>query len=291
MIIYQIKNFPLFIIRKLSTTFFGFFSTSIGKLKKKESIIIDEVKNLLKKKLTSQSQIGATNYYISRIRKMLLYGNIRKFIRYDVVLNSLFVQNRLYLIKEYNYVVKNVKNYKHIFEDKVGFPIPFFLNFRTSGNRIHHLYHILRFKFFLEKKKIEDFDIIFDFDELHYLQYYYLKTLGHKVNYNNSIKLNCINLINNESLIKKFIKKNKSKNKLFVSCWALSETEKKIRKKFDYVFKTFKYILLGFQEKYHGINNIKYFKGKIKVKDKKNLLIEKSNNNFENHYYIFSKKS
>ena len=316
MIIYQIKNFPLFIIRKLSTTFFGFFSTSIGKLKKKESIIIDEVKNLLKKKLTSQSQIGATNYYISRIRKMLLYGNIRKFIRYDVVLNSLFVQNRLYLIKEYNYVVKNVKNYKHIFEDKVGFPIPFFLNLRTSGNRIHHLYHILRFKFFLEKKKIEDFDIIFDwgggygsmcrlffklgfkgtyiiydFDELHYLQYYYLKTLGHKVNYNNSIKLNCINLINNESLIKKFIKKNKSKNKLFVSCWALSETEKKIRKKFDYVFKTFKYILLGFQEKYHGINNIKYFKGKIKVKDKKNLLIEKSNNNFENHYYIFSKKS
>jgi hypothetical protein len=314
--IHQFKNLPLFVIRKFLTTFFSFFSIPIGNPKKRELHIIKEVKDLLNKKLTSTSQIGATNYYLDRIRKMLLGGDIRKFIRYDVVLNSLFVQNRLYLIKEYKFVIKNIKNYKNIYEDKIGFPIPFFLNFKTSGNRIHHLYHILRFKFFLKKKKIKDFDIIFDwgggygsmcrlfyklgfkgtyiifdFDELHFLQYYYLKTLGHKINLGNTIKLNHINLINDENVIKKFIKKNQKKNNLFLSCWALSETEKKLRKRFEYVFKSFDYILLGFQEKYFGINNIKYFKNKINIKNKKNILIEKNSNNFENHYYIFSKRS
>ena len=70
-----------------------------------------------------------------------------------------------------------------------------------------------------------------------------------------------------------------------------SDRNKKLRKRFEYVFKSFDYILLGFQEKYFGINNIKYFKNKINIKNKKNILIEKNSNNFENHYYIFSKRS
>ena len=159
---HHIRNLPLLIIRKLLNNFFGLFAKPIGKANIKETKIINEVKKLLNKNIDSKSDIGATNFYLDRIRKMLLKGNIRKFIRYDVVLNSLFVQNRIYLIKEYKYVLNNLKNKKILREDKIGSPIPFFLNFDTSGNRGHHLYHILKFKLFLKNKDIKDINLIFD---------------------------------------------------------------------------------------------------------------------------------
>tara|TARA_B100000965_G_C19577808_1_gene752125 strand:+ start:641 stop:1591 length:951 start_codon:yes stop_codon:yes gene_type:complete len=314
--IHHIKNLPLLILRKVVNTFFGLFAKKIGKANLREAKVIKEVNNIINRKFNSKSDIEATNFYLQRIRNMLLKGNIRKFIRYDVVLNSLFVQNRFYLIKEYKYVLKNLKNKKNINEDKIGSPIPFFLNFDTSGNRVHHLYHILKFSSFFGNKDLKNIDIIFDwgggygsmchlfyrlgfkgtyiiydFDELYFLQLYYLKSLGHKVNFGNKIKKNHINLINNKNSIKKYLLNNKIKNKLFVSCWAMSETEKSLRTQFDYVFKLFDNILLGFQEKYFGINNFRYFKSRVKLKKNRKILIEKNNNNFENHYYIFTKKS
>ena len=81
--IYQIKNLPLFIIRKFLTSFFGLFFPSPGKLTKREEKIIKEVNVYIKKNFLSKSKIGATNYFLERIRNLLKFGNIRKFIRYD----------------------------------------------------------------------------------------------------------------------------------------------------------------------------------------------------------------
>ena len=123
------------------------------------------------------------------------------------------------------------------------------------------------------------------------LQYYYLKMHNHKKIFINPrvIKKNSINLYSINNLLKSNLKK-KIDNSLFLSCWALSESEMRVRDDFQYIFGMFKNILLGFQENYYKIKNYNYFYKLIKKNYKREQIYsEKMINNFEKHYYLFVK--
>ena len=78
-------------------------------------------------------------------------------------------------------------------------------------------------------------------------------------------------------------------NSLFIANWSISETPIKFRKKFEKILRNSKYILIGFQENFENIDNLKYF----------NILKKKYSNNFKiniikNKFYkgnFFKKKT
>ena len=173
----------------------------------------------------------------------------------------------------------------------MGNPLTFFLYPKSSGNRIHDMFHI---KYILNfKEKIKEIDTIFEFGggygnlchllnkiikpktyiiydlpEVSILQYYYLRMLGYKVNINQKfIKKNMINLFYNKNLINKiFIKQFRPKKTLFISNWAISESPIYLRHKFLNIMNKTRLVFLAFQEKYQNINNLNYFKKNIKNK-------------------------
>ena len=86
-------------------------------------------------------------------------------------------------------------------------------------------------------------------------------------------------------------------NSLFIANWSISETPIKFRKKFEIIIKNSKYILIGFQENFENINNLKYFNNlKNRISNKFNVNIVKNKFykgniiNKQNHFYFLAKK-
>jgi len=306
-----IKFFSYF-SKIINIYFFGSFSPKVSEISAKEKKIINFIIKK-KKKIHSKAEFLDTKFFISEISNLFELKKIRNFLRSKIALNSLFVGNRFYLIREYFSIKKNFLWKKYLPETWIGNPVPFFLDFKTSGNRLHHIYHYLKFTDFV-KKEIKDYDFIFewgggygsqcnlayqanftgtyviyDFGELNLLQYYYLKMHEHKKIFINPkiLKKNSINLYSNKKLLKSNLNK-KIENSLFISCWAISESEMNVRDDFQYIFGIFTNILLGLQEEYYNIKNYNYFYQLIKMNYKKEKIYsEKLTNNFENHYYLF----
>ena len=89
----------------------------------------------------------------------------------------------------------------------------------------------------------------------------------------------------------------KNLDSLFIANWSISETPIKFRKKFEIIIKNSKYILIGFQENFENINNLKYFNNlKNRISNKFNVNIVKNKFykgnviNKQNHFYFLAKK-
>jgi hypothetical protein len=133
---------------------------------------------------------------------------------------------------------------------------------------------------------------IFDTYEVNLLQYYYLKRLNLKVNFN-SLNKNSknINLINSIKILKKKISNIKKNNNLLIANWSLSETPLNFRKKIFFLIDKFDYQLISFQKNFENVDNLKYFHAlekynQKKLRDTKLFPIKK----MKNHYYFFSSK-
>ena len=98
------------------------------------------------------------------------------------------------------------------------------------------------------------------------------------------------------------LKKNKNylnnlSNQLFIANWSLSETPIKYRKNFVKLITKSNLILICFQEKFEGIDNLKYFnnlKRKLSytfnVKIIKNTFYKGNIFHRQNHYFLIGKK-
>ncbi len=255
------------------------------------------------------------NDFKKHVLKVLQSENFYSFLRDDEISNVMFVNNRLYIIKELFYLIKKLsfKKFMLLKENNIGRPLKFFLFPYTSGNKIHHLYHLYQFYDYKNKeinqKTINEYDLIFEFgggygnnaqlinkmgfkntfivfdlNEICYMQEYYLRNTINSdlVNNNGKIKQNKINLINNIDIIKN-IEKTYDKI-LFISCWALSETPISLRENFNGLIKKSD-LLIAAQEYFMDVNNLKYFNRL--TRDFKNKRIIERKIGFEKHYYYF----
>ena len=203
-----------------------------------------------------------------------------------------FIHNRLFIIIELIELRldKEWKLWKKLIEEnKIGNPVRYFLYPKSSGNKIHQVYHLKKYKDFskIDFKKFDNviefgggygnmatifFKInsklkyyIFDTYEVNLLQYYYLKKcnldVGLGINNKNKIKLIC-DLNDLKNVVKKTNKKNKN---LFIANWSFSEISLNFRKKLSFIFNKYFYHILSFQENFENINNLKYFKNLIRI--------------------------
>ena len=229
-----------------------------------------------------------------------------------------FIHNRLFIFNELiELKKKNWKFYKKLIkEDHVGDPIRYFLYPKSSGNRINHVYHlsVLCEEFNINLKQIKKvfefgsgygcmarifskinkkiFYICFDTPYVNLLQYYYLKQNDLNVGFGETKNFKLMsNLKKNKNYL------NNLSNQLFIANWSLSETPIKYRKNFVKFITKSNLILICFQEKFEGIDNLKYFnnlKRKLSytfnVKIIKNTFYKGNIFHRQNHYFLIGKK-
>tara|TARA_A100001011_G_scaffold379276_1_gene445075 strand:- start:1254 stop:2183 length:930 start_codon:yes stop_codon:yes gene_type:complete len=250
-----------------------------------------------------------------KIIHLLQSKNLKNFLRKNFIQKMFFLQNRLFIYEELKELKKLKKwnFYKNLLiEDSIGNPIRFFLYFKSSGNKINHVYHLSvlenELKIDLKKKikKVFEFgggygcmarifskinkDIkytCFDTNYVNLLQYYYLS-------HNN---LNVGFIRNKQFFLNSKFENTNEKNDLFIANWSLSETPIQFRNKFYLKIANSKYIFICFQEKFENINNLKYFNNlKFKLEKKFDIRIIKNRfykGNFvfkQNHYFFIGRK-
>jgi len=216
--------------------------------------------------------------------------NILKFLRWDVIKRTMFVDNSTYVQIEYQSVLNNFiyKDYwfQGIKENKIGYPYLRTELANTSGNLIHHLYHLTEYYNFSNKKP-NDFEVIFEFgggygsmcrlihnlnfqgkyiifDFPHFiaLQKFYLKSAGYNIyDYKDYNKVNSgiflISDINDLEDICKFL--SPLSNSLFIATWSLSETNLTTRNLFNNIYKNFNHFIIAFQDSFGEVHNMTYF--------------------------------
>jgi hypothetical protein len=83
---------------------------------------------------------------MNRLRELVLSHSPRRFLRWDVVCNTMYVAYARYISKELKYL-KSLPDWRTrwraaIKESLVGDPIPYLWYWRSSGTLIHHTYHL-----------------------------------------------------------------------------------------------------------------------------------------------------
>jgi len=284
--------------------------------------IIDEVYQLSDDyfKFKKVNRKKTHKIFSKKVYEMIKKKDFLNFFQNSFIQQMFFVHNRFYLLSYLRELKRNKKWKlwkKLILESNVGNPIRYFIYPKSSGNKIFQTYHLKKFEDFsgMSLKKftnVTEFGggygnmavtfnrinskinyTIFDTYEVNLLQYYYLKRLNLKVNFNNSKKKsNIISLINSLNILKSNISVIKKKEKkLLIANWSISETPLALRKKIFFLFKEFDYQLISFQSHFEGIDNVSYFEkiknfNKEKKRDVEIIPIKK----MKNHYYLFCKK-
>ena len=257
---------------------------------------LDLIKSM-KQKLSQINQINNNNKLITHqnfsnsVTSLIQNGKFANFLRFGFIQKMFFVHNRIYNVKFLRKILKSKQDnwIKLLDECKVGNPVPFFTDKKTSGNRIRHV--------FLAKKIFDYADIknldsvieigggygcmasifhkinknieytIFDLPEVNLLAYYYLKSQNIECSLNNDNPNIKINLLSDIGLVKKKfdMDKDQDKSTLLIANWSLSEMPIGLRDKLEFLFVNCDYGIISFQANFEKISNVLYFE-KLKKK-------------------------
>lgn len=233
---------------------------------------------------------------MNRLRWLVIQGDPREFLRWDVVQQTMFVGSAAYISTELKYLKRHLKwegRWKPaIQESPVGHPPPYFRYSKSSGNLIHHTYHVSRFEDH-SQSKIENMShifefgggygsmcrlinqlgfkgryIIFDLPPFSNLQTFYLRCLDipvHKIEDYDTVENGVFCISTTEDLT--FFEKQEMKNSLFIATWSLSESPLHVRKMIEPLSDKYDAFLIAYQEDFGEVNNIEYFTRWIKEKN------------------------
>jgi hypothetical protein len=268
--------------------------------------LIEKLQNNIKSQQSSAINTKEWSSFEKQVASLITTKDPRHFLRWNIIQSTMFSTNHKYTRTEY----KNLKLSpkwnvwkKIIKEDFIGDPLPEIVCPKSSGNRIHHSYHLHQFEE-TTNTSILNYDVIFEFgggygsmrrvvDKLGFkgiyilfdlpvfslLQQYYLNTLKIQTtnfttdqNFSSENKTYCVsNFKQLEALLNKINTTNKKR--LFIATWSLSETPLELRQKVETLTKSFSAFLIAYQKEFSNINNIEYFNN---MKSKKNNLLWKT---------------
>ena len=304
-------------------TFLSFpYNLKREKLTKNQELIIQRIQENLKNLIReSDDKLLTHQHFSNSVTLLIKEGKLKNFLRKGFIQKMFFVHNRLYNLKFLKKIINSKQeNWIQLLgENEIGNPVPFFMNKKTSGNRIRHVYLAKEIYDFGNIKKLDavieigggygcmasifnkiDKNInytIFDLPEVNLLAYYYLQSQNIDCGLNSVNKQ--INLISDIKLIQKKFEmyQNENQSILFIANWSLSEMPIKLRLKLEYLIKNCTYGIISFQSTFEEISNVNYF-NKLKkeldntyVSDIKNLEQMNSNLNSIDHFTFLFKKN
>lgn len=227
---------------------------------------------------------------INRLREHVLHGNPREFLRWDVILDTMFVDDASYIATELKWL-KHSKNWdkywrQGIKESPVGHPTPYIFYPASSGNLIHHAYHLAQFE---EKTSVHICDleyvfefgggygsmcrlffnlgfhgkyIIFDFPSFSALQRYYLKTSGIPVYSTVMFKKSTggVTCVSDSNLLSSLLAEcTSARDSLFMATWSISESPISMRDSILPLTSSFQSFLISYQDRFREVDNISFF--------------------------------
>ena len=227
---------------------------------------------------------------MNQLRELVLNQDPRRFLRWEVVSNAMFVSFARYLAKELNYL-KHRPDWRTrwdtaIEESSVGHPIPYIFHPTSSGNLIHHAYHLAQFE---EKTEVSIADvdfvfefgggygsmcrlfhnlgfrgryIIFDLPSFSALQVYFLRSLGLPVRSSSDVMktgsgIICISDL--QQLTTLLADQVGARKSLFLATWSISETPLSIRESILPLVSRFQAFLIAYQDRFGEVDNVDFF--------------------------------
>lgn len=292
-----------------------------------EQKIIEEFKEQMKEFGNELEKIDSHEGWKNRAKDILeltLEGDVRKFLQWKPILDTMNVSISGYLQEELKFL-KGLRDWdtrwkKSIEEIPIGSPASYYLYPKSSGNLIHTAYHVARFEQEL-LTSVTDLDfvvefgggygsmarffynlgfkgkyIIYDLPHVSILQTFYLKCVGLNVERNteNFHQILCLSDIQQFNEI---VSRNLPSNSLFLSAWAFSEVPLSLRQKVEDLFVNFSHFLFAYQDKAFGIDNVKSFNELSKQIEKKYSNLNRKIkftateiSHMPGNYYLFGKK-
>jgi hypothetical protein len=217
------------------------------------------------------------------------------FLRWGVIRKTMFVGWSAYVIKELRELAHDLGWHERwrslIREDNAGLPGRFPLHWSSSGNRIHHAYHLLRFER-ATKRSLGDFGwvvefgggygsmcrliskagfrgryIIYDLPHFSALQRYYLLCCGGteisaQGGPADSVSLGqcVVTFMSDAQRFREALEsRNFGNNGLFVATWSLSEAPLAQRVVGEHALRSASAALIAYQEQFDGVDNRAYF--------------------------------
>ena len=231
--------------------------------------------------------------FLLRLAELVKTEDVRQFLQWDVIRKSMFVADAPYIQKEL-IDLQSLDDWSSrwkaaIQETHAGLPTPCHLHPTSSGNLIHHAYHVAQFervtgKQVSELQSVFEFGggygsmrrlfhslgftgsyIIFDLPAFSLLQEYYLSTIGIPPQDVDEFVTNptgtcCVsNLARLREVIEASTHEEPLQN-LFLATWSLSECPLVLRDLISPLAKAYGCQLIGFQSQFEETDNLVYFR-------------------------------
>lgn len=201
-------------------------------------------------------------------------NDLTVFLRWELVRRTMFVDSPEWIATELD-ALRSDSDWETrwqdaLREDQIGSPTPCKFYPESSGNLIHHAYHVLTMEQQFRRqissyKTIAEFGggygslcrlihhlgfagsyLIYDLPSFLSLQSRYLKAVG-------------IQGVQRKEDLSSFMDCPAQRPALFLATWSLSETPLDVRKTVENGLAGFDNVLIAYQDSFEGINNVVYF--------------------------------
>ena len=224
-----------------------------------------------------------------RLSELVLNDDPREFLRWDVIGDTMFVSHPEFVKKELAYLTGlpdwRGRWQEAIKESPAGHPLPYLSHPSSSGNLIHHAYHVAQFE---EKmgRRAEEMDfilefgggygsmcrlfhnlgfrgkyVIFDLPHFSALQRFYLKSLGLKVRPAGASGAadEGVACVSDLESLEALLRDAGGRDSMFVATWSLSESPLWLRQSVLPLIERFSDFLIAYQHLYGEVNNLQFF--------------------------------
>ncbi|PYS49186.1 MAG: hypothetical protein DMF68_10800 [Acidobacteria bacterium] len=269
---------------------------SLERPTEQEQILIEELRSTFKRLALSASLTPDVEdewiKYEKRLHYLVLNDDPRAFLRWDIISRNMFVADADYIKQELE-SLKQEQQWQNrwraaIKESSIGCPTPYSLYTESSGNLIHHAYHLSQFEKVLGKT-VDTLDmvwefgggygsmcrlfynlgfkglyIIFDLPRVSALQRFFLKSLNIPiVSLDDAARGKRGVLLSSElDQLKSLLSDMRAIDigeRAFVATWSVSETPIALRKIVLELARDFDCYLIAYQDRFSDVNNIDFF--------------------------------
>lgn len=255
-----------------------------------------------------------------RLSELVMNDDPREFLRWDVIGETMFISHSEFIRKELGYLTGlsdwSSRWREAIKESQAGHPPPYLFHPRSSGNLIHHAYHLAQFE---EKTgwRVEQMDyilefgggygsmcrlfhnlgfrgryVIFDLPHFSALQQFYLKSIGLQIHSADTLSWADAGVICVSDLesLKILLRDAEEHNAMFIATWSLSESPMWLRQSVLPLITQFSAFLIAYQHSYGEVDNLQFFREWEGSTDKRVTWHDRQIEHLPGSNYLFGKR-